>query len=287
MLNTLLTIIFILVLVCLWVAIYDGSRFIVVYHRIRDRRIRGSFRAVVLADLHNKRYGKDNKLLLEAIDAQHPDAILIAGDMLTAKPGKSLEPAVGFLSALAEKYPIFYGNGNHEQRLKLYPETYGDMGERYAEELRKLQIEPLVNTHTELKEHNITIYGAEIDRYYYRRLIIPKMDPQYLPETLGEPDREKYTILLAHNPDFFPNYAAWGADMVFAGHVHGGMVRIPGWRGIVSPNLRLFPKYDGGVFREKNSTMILSRGLGMHTIPLRLFNPAEVIVVDFGMTDDL
>ena len=100
-------------------------------------------------------------------------------------------------------------------------------------------------------------------------------------QTLGEPCAEKYTVLLAHNPDFFPVYAEWGADLVLSGHVHGGMVRIPGWKGVVSPNIRFFPKYDGGKFEEGKSTMILSRGLGMHTIPVRLFNPGELIVIDF------
>ena len=74
--------------------------------------------------------------------------------------------------------------------------------------------------------------------------------------------------------------------MVLAGHVHGGMVRIPGWKGIVSPAVRLFPKYDGGLFRIGKSTMLLSRGLGMHTIPIRLFNPGEVLVVDFESEKD-
>ena len=57
--------------------------------------------------------------LLQAIDEIGPDMILIAGDMLTAKPKAKLEMAVGFLAELARKYPVYYGNGNHEHRLKL------------------------------------------------------------------------------------------------------------------------------------------------------------------------
>ena len=69
-------------------------------------------------------------------------------------------------------------------------------------------------------------------------------------------------------------------DLVLSGHVHGGIMRLPFLGGVISPTLRLFPRYDGGLFREDGSTMILGRGLGSHTIPIRIFNPGELIVVD-------
>lgn len=281
MLDILLIIVFAIAVVLFWIMLYDGSRFVVVKHTIQDKRISQPYRAVILSDLHNKRFGKNNEVLLEAIDAQKPDGIWIAGDMLTAHPGRSMQPAIDFVTTLAAKYPVFYANGNHEHRLKLYPETYGDMAKEYGAALEKAGIQPLVNRCETLEANNITIYGAEIDRYYYKRFTIPTMEEDYLPELLGKPEKEKYTVLLAHNPDYFPNYAKWGADLVLSGHVHGGMVRIPGWKGVISPNVRFFPRYDGGKFVEGSSTMILSRGLGMHTIPVRLFNPAEVIVIDF------
>ena len=279
--DILLIVGFCIMLILLWIMLYDGTRFVVRKHTIKSPKLTGNYRAVVLADLHNKKYGKGNALLLQAIDTQKPDGIWIAGDILTARPGKSLEPALEILSALAQKYPIYYANGNHEHRIKLYPETYGDMAEKYAEGLAKIGIQPLVNEHRALQGLNMRIYGAEVDREYYKRFVIPHMEASYLTETLGQPCEEEYTVLLAHNPDFFPVYGKWGADLVLSGHVHGGMVRIPGWKGVISPNVRFFPKYDGGKFEEGKSTMILSRGLGMHTIPVRLFNPGELIVIDF------
>lgn len=270
----------IIAVVLCWFMLYDGTRFVIRRHVIKSPKITAGYRAVVLADLHNKRYGKSNQLLLQAIEEQKPDGIWIAGDILTARPGKSLEPAIELLTALSEKYPIFYANGNHEHRIKLYPETYGDMAKQYAEALEKLKIRPLVNECRVVQDTNLVVYGAEIDREYYQRFTIPKMEETYLKELLGIPDKEKYVVLLAHNPDYFPVYAKWGADLVLSGHVHGGMVRIPGWKGVVSPSVRFFPKYDGGKFEEDKSTMILSRGLGMHTIPIRLFNPGELIVIN-------
>lgn len=270
----------VLAVILCWFMLYDGTRFVIRRYVIRSPKITAGYRAVVLADLHNKRFGKNNQLLLHAIEEQNPDAIWIAGDILTARPGKSLEPATELLRSLAGKYPIYYANGNHEHRIKLYPETYGDMAKEYGEALEELKIQPLVNTNMELPELNMVVYGAEIDREYYRRFVVPHMEEAYLAEILGKPDEAKFNVLLAHNPDYFPVYAEWGADLVLSGHVHGGMVRIPGWKGVVSPNVRFFPKYDGGKFEEGKSTMILSRGLGMHTIPVRLFNPGELIVIE-------
>ncbi len=280
MLDFLLIIIVLVVIVMVWVMLYDGTRFVVVKHRIVSPQIKKPYRAVVLADLHNKQYGKGNALLRKTIEELKPDGIWIAGDILTAQPGKSMQVAIELVAALAAKYPVFYGNGNHEHRLKLYPQTYGDMAEEYAKALKKAGVTPMVNCHILLKEHNIVVYGAEIDRHYYKRFTVPQMEEGYLQKLLGKPDADCYTVLLAHNPDYFPDYAEWGADLVLSGHVHGGMVRIPGGKGVLSPNVRFFPKYDGGMFREGKSTMILSRGLGMHTIPVRLFNPGELIVID-------
>ena len=279
--DVVITVIAVILVIFLWIMLYDSNRFVVRHYSLRDQRIKKPVKAVVLADLHNKRYGKENECLLQAIDEIRPDMILIAGDILTAKPKASLETAVDLLTKLAGKYPIYYGNGNHEHRLKLYPENYGDMAERYEEALQKIGIRRLVNEHTVLEESGICIYGSEIDKLYYKRFGIQPMDPEYLKSLLGQPSAEKYTILIAHNPDYFPKYADWGADLVLAGHVHGGMVRVPIWgKGVVSPNVRLFPKYDGGEFTLGKTRMLLSRGLGMHTIPVRLFNPGEVLEVD-------
>ena len=280
-LDVVITVIAVILVIMLWIMLYDSNRFVVRHYPLRDQRIKKPVKAVVLADLHNKRYGKENERLLQAIDEIRPDMILIAGDILTAKPKASLETAVDLLTKLAGKYPIYYGNGNHEHRLKLYPENYGDMAERYEEALQKIGIRRLVNEHTVLEESGICIYGSEIDKLYYKRFGIQPMDPEYLKSLLGQPSAEKYTILIAHNPDYFPKYADWGADLVLSGHVHGGMVRVPFWgKGVVSPNVRLFPKYDGGEFTIGKSRMLLSRGLGMHTIPIRLFNPGEILEVE-------
>ncbi|MBQ2803593.1 MAG: metallophosphoesterase [Lachnospiraceae bacterium] len=277
-----ITIICILAVVCIWIILYDSNRFVVRKHVIQNNKIKKNVRAVVLADLHNKCFGKNNERLLAAIDECQPDFIIVAGDILTAKPGRSLDVAIHIMGKLSEKYPIYYGNGNHEHRIKLYPENYGDMAEVYEKALKEAGVDRLINSHVHMLEAGICIYGSEIDKFFYKRFKIQPMEAEYMQSILGQADTSLYNILIAHNPDYFPRYAEWGADLVCAGHVHGGMVRIPFInRGMVSPNVRFFPKYDGGRFQEGDCIMLLSRGLGMHTIPIRLFNPGEILQVDF------
>lgn len=268
-------------IILLWILINDSHRFEISRYTYEHASILQEKRAIILSDLHNKQYGRENSLLLETIEKEQPDFILIAGDMITAKPRYSMEKTLRFLKSLAQEYPVYYGLGNHEQRLKLYPQKYGDMGKRLFTALDECKVKVLENAFEEVSDAGLHIYGLELDSKYYKRRDVPKMEKEYLSGVLGERKSDKCSVLLAHNPDYFTNYAEWGADLVLSGHIHGGLVRVPILnKGVLSPSVRFFPKYDGGLFREKNSTMILSRGLGTHTLPIRLFNPGELIVLD-------
>ncbi len=273
-----ITVIALLLFFFIMIMVLDGNRFRVVSYEISHEKIKKPYTFVVLSDLHNKVYGKNHEKLIRAIEKEQPAGVLIAGDLLTAKPGYPLHLALDLLEQLAPKYPIYYGMGNHEARLFLYPEVYGTMGADYEEKLKGLGISLLRNESRSLGE-DLVITGLDMKREYYKRFKKTTMTTEYLKKTLGEKNKDKFQILLAHHPDYFQEYSSWGADLVLSGHVHGGMVRLPFLGGVISPALRLFPKYDGGSFEEKESRMILSRGLGMHTIPVRLFNPGELVVL--------
>lgn len=289
MLEIIIGILLIVILFFVIVMLIDGNRFVIREYSVESEKIKKEQTLVVLADLHNKTYGKENARLLAAIDSVHPDIVLSAGDMLTAKPGRSFETAASFMEKAASKYPVYYGLGNHEYRMKIYPEDYADAYDRYMERMKNAGIKVLDNETEQIEWEDkreqsempckLRITGVSIERMYYKRFRKIKMEDSYLKETLGTPQKDAYEILLAHNPEYFEEYAAWGADLVLSGHVHGGIMRLPLLGGVVSPKLVFFPKYDGGRFAEKESTMILSRGLGMHTIPVRIFNPAELVVI--------
>lgn len=261
------------------VIVRDMNRFVIVPYEVRSRKIKKKYTFVMLSDLHNQTYGKDNEKLVRAILDCHPDAVVTAGDMYTSKAGTGYDNALALLSALAKECPVYLANGNHEHKTRECPEEFGDMYESYLRELRKSGLEPIVNEHVILPEVNINLCGSQISREFFRHFRKKKMPAGYLKELVGEPDRERFQILIAHNPIYFPEYTDWGADLVLSGHVHGGIIRLPFLGGVVSPAATLFPKYDGGLFQIKDSRMILGRGLGTHTIPVRMFNPGEVVLV--------
>lgn len=268
------------VMICLSAAALDSNRFVKVTYEIKSDKLTKPCKMVLLSDLHNKSFGRENRRLLDAIDRISPDAVLVAGDMLTAIKGAGYGQALSLMEKLAARYKIYYGMGNHEYRLGLYPDNYPGMYEGYLSGLKRAGIEPLINESVYLPQWNISVCGAQIDRSYYRHFRRKPMEASYLPKILGEPAGEKFQLLIAHNPVYFDAYEAWGADLVVSGHVHGGIMRLPVFGGVLSPALTLFPKYDGGIFHEKKSTMILSRGLSSHTPPIRIFNPGELIVIE-------
>lgn len=279
MLISLIILAVLFVLYCLIVWVRDVNRFVTVTYEVSSDKIRKPCSFAVLSDLHNKTYGKGNKKLAEAVLGLRTDGVIITGDMYTSKAGTGFENAIALLEKLSLKLPVYYANGNHEQKTRLNPETYGDMYERYTARLLELGVEPIINGHIYLPEYGVDICASEIGRCYYRHFRTEPFPDGYLDKLLGAPRKDAFQILAAHNPDYFEEYVRWGADLVLSGHIHGGVVRLPVLGGVVSPSVHFFPKYDGGRFTCQNSTMLLSRGLGMHTLPVRVWNPGEIVLV--------
>ena len=96
---------------------------------------------------------------------------------------------------------------------------------------------------------------------------------------LGKIENREYNILLVHTPFFFDGYSKWGADLVLAGHVHGGIIRLPIKGGLLSPNREFFPKYDLGEYNMGKSTMILSKGLGGSKVLPRVNCKPEIVEI--------
>ena len=153
------------------------------------------------------------------------------------------------------------------------------MGRRYEELLAEIGVHRLVNEAEYRAEYGIEVVGCQINRRFYKRFKQVAMDAEYLNKILPKKTEGMYTILLAHNPDYFQAYKAWGADLTLSGHAHGGVMRLPYFGGVLGTNFRFFPKYDGGKFVEDGKVMVVSRGLGAHTIPIRVFNPAELVEI--------
>lgn len=231
---------------------------------------------VLLSDLHNKSFGEKNVRLIQAIDRQKPDFIVIAGDMVTygKKNGLGYIAGLELIKELKERYDVFYAPGNHEEELKKEDPSY-------ERKVREAGIYYVNNESVMLKrgEQAIRIAGLSLPMEYFRKFHNKQLEPGTVEALLGSKKSQHYTLLIAHKPAHFAQYQSWGADLVVSGHLHGGLINVPHLGGFVSPQLEFFPKFDAGKFILEDSTMIISRGLGSHSIPIRINNRPEIVVV--------
>ena len=169
-------------IVCFFLLVmwYDCNRFVTVDYEVESEKLTKECTFVLLSDLHNKSFGKDNEKLLREIKKLAPDSILVAGDMMTAQKGDKFHVALRFMDQLAKEYPIYYGMGNHEYRAGLYSEQYGNIYEEYMSGLHSCGIEPLINETVSLPSANINICGLQMDRCYYKRFRKYPMKEDYL-----------------------------------------------------------------------------------------------------------
>lgn len=243
-------------------------------------------RVVFLTDMHNKFSGESGKQLWKQIRLANPDLVLVGGDVLIGKPDAPVKEAAEFMKRLAEEYITVYAYGNHEQRMCEDADRFGNMKERYEEALKGGKLARLFNESAdmEIKGIPITIYGLLPSFTFYERGRKKRDMEAFLRKTFKEPDRNCYTILLSHSPQYTPDYLSWGADLTLCGHYHGGIIRFSEKRGLVAPDYRIFSPYCGGLHTQKNANVIISAGAGEHTIPFRINNPREVTLVKIAFS---
>ncbi len=286
MLKWLLLILFLVCVTVIAEWIREIHTFRITHYEIQSPKLKNvkKRKIVLLSDLHNYSYGKENEKLLEAIKSEKPDLILIAGDMLVGKEHTSTEVSGNFVKQLPEICETYYANGNHEQRMKENTKYYGDLYQKYKKELREAGIIYLENERKELRWEacDVEIQGLELPNKTYRKFRKVVLSENQMETCLGKADASKYQILIAHNPTFMSDYLKWGADLVVSGHTHGGVVRIPFWRGAITPQGSLFPKYSGEMTKIGDATVVVSKGIGIHSIKIRFLNPAEVVVLHVG-----
>ncbi len=254
-----------------------------VHYYLKSKKIKSPVTIVMLADLHNQEYGENNEILLGEIRKNSPDFVCLAGDMLIGHSKIPYEIGQNAVMALAKEYPVFYGLGNHEARMRQDREIYGTRYEDYMEPIEALGVKVLINEHAQIsvKNNHFCIYGYDLPPKYFKKFNRYVFEATQLGAVLGKCDEREscYNILLAHNPVYFQQYAAWGADLTLSGHLHGGIIRLPLIGGVITPQAKLFPRYSAGKYKIGEKEMVVSRGLGTHTIPIRFNNKPELSVI--------
>ena len=280
-------ILYLLLILCILAILFAGYQVFV--HRVLVTeevriQVRSSGREslpgdmVVVSDLHNRQFGKNNERLLQAIDDCRPSAVLIPGDLVTKTDRGNAAAEQLLMQLYARGIPVYYALGNHEQSMRR------KHSEQWAEFLREIDNEKLhlLDNTSAVTEDGTGIIGWTLpDGCYGRRGRRITPDERNIRKVVEETAGQAYRILLVHTPYYFSMYRSLGADLVVSGHLHGGIVRLPFLGGVISPQMELFPKYDAGVFCEGDTTMVVSRGLGSHTMPIRIGNRPQLITIHF------
>ncbi|MDR2022513.1 MAG: metallophosphoesterase [Hungatella sp.] len=246
---------------------------------LESAKIRTDRTIVFLSDLHEHRFGGGNERLLASVDEAAPDLVLVGGDMIISKGRADTAVSLELMEKLAGKYPVICGNGNHENRLLWERKVYGEAYEAYVGSLKKLGIKTLDNR-TELYGQDIAVTGINLEAGAYRKFRPDGLTWEEIEQKAGKASKERFQILLCHSPLYFSSCRSWGADLTLSGHFHGGTIRLPYLGGVMTPQYQFFLPYCAGEFRSDGKDMIVSRGLGTHSINIRLNNKPQVVVVD-------
>lgn len=230
------------------------------------------YKIVHISDLHNKRFGKNQKRLLNKIKDVSPDIIVITGDLIDRRR-YDLDTAMMFVNGAVEIAPMYYVSGNHEA-------WSGDY-KNIRDNLLNAGVNVIDDNKVKLTKgnSNIEILGLS-DPDFLTYDYMDGTNSSELEQNLMQlSDENNFQILLSHRPELFHIYANENIDLIFSGHAHGGQFRIPFIGGVVAPDQGLVPKYTSGIYKEQQSTLVVSRGLGNSIIPIRIFNRPEVVVI--------
>ncbi|MBQ8927854.1 MAG: metallophosphoesterase [Oscillospiraceae bacterium] len=243
---------------------------------VRLRGIRRTYRLLLISDVHFSILTSQHQNLAvtqEILRRLHGriDAVCVTGDLVSRKPGKTGIPdALRLMQELGRYARVVYSLGNHETDMP--PEAR----KAWIRRIKRIGVTVLDNTSCHVGELRLT--GLTLPGDVYRHedgsfKDLRRITPGLVRRCAGK--AEDHQILLAHNPLGLPAYAAWGAQLVLSGHVHGGVIRVPVLGGLLSPERTFFPRYTKGLYEMHGCRMEVSAGIGK----LRFANPPEIVYV--------
>ena len=264
-----------LILITIWV-VRGNTQIELTEYIVTSSKVPESFTCFEIAqisDLHNAELGEENSKLLELLSEVEPHIIVLTGDLIDSRQ-TDIEIALDFAGKAVEISPVYYVSGNHEARVPEYEELKMGLTEAGVTVLENQKVQITRNG------ESITLMGIQDPSFRTDYLFgdAESVSRQAISELQNESDG--FTVLLSHRPELFELYVDTGVDLVFSGHAHGGQFRLPFIGGLVAPNQGFFPKYDAGLFKKENTTMIVSRGLGNSIIPFRINNSPEIVVAE-------
>ncbi len=227
------------------------------------------FKIIQLSDLHGAEFGEDGMGLVEKVKELEPDMIALTGDFVTDEG--DLAAVKKLAGRLTELCPVYFVSGNHE---------FGSgLAVKVRNILERAGVKYLSNEYLTISrgEDEILLGGVE-DPLAYADML----SPDELAQKMNDAAPDAFKILLGHRNYWMTEYPELPVDLIFCGHAHGGLIRIPGVGGLIGTDRRLFPDFDAGEYNNGRYTLIVSRGLGNSVSIPRIFNRPEIVCVELS-----
>ncbi|MDF6044400.1 metallophosphoesterase [Streptomyces sp. JH14] len=218
------------------------------------------FRIAVVSDIHlGPILGRAHtQRIVDTINRTQPDLIAVVGDLVDGSV-EDLGPAAEPLARLASRHGAFFVTGNHE---------YFSGAAEWVAHVRELGLHPLENARVEIDGFDlagVNDIGGESEGQG------PDFD-----RALGDRDRTRASVLLAHQPVVIDDAVAHGVDLQLSGHTHGGQL----WPGnyiaeLANPTV-------AGLERYGDTQLYVSRGAGAWGPPVRVGAPSDITVVQLA-----
>lgn len=248
-------------------------------------------RVAVLADFHacepwmSRSRIEDVCAMANALD---PDICLLLGDYAAGTNVVSdYVDAVDWAAALATlRAPLGIHAilGNHDYWEDLAFQRDPSAGNIATRALQQVGIATYVNEAVRLEKDGQAFWIAGLGDQmalrpgkHFNRKTMTGIDD--LPSTMRIVTDDAPVILMAHEPDIFPQVTERVA-LTLCGHTHGGQINLFGWHPVAAS--RGSWRYPGGHFHEQDRHLIVSRGLGCSFLPVRVGVRPEILLLELG-----
>lgn len=278
------SIIYIIILIlvgCIFIELYCSKYLLQVsVSNISSEKITEKIRIVQLSDNHNSVFGEKNQELIRLVKEQNPDVILITGDLVNSDENNTVI-ATNLIASLCNIAPVYVSVGNHEVEYQdNYKANILQLYEKAGAVVLDKQYEDIT-----IKKQQIRlggIYGYCLPAKYLKT---NEANPEECKFLTDFQNTEHYTILMCHIPVCWlinDGLNEWDINCIFAGHDHGGQIRIPYVGGLWAPDQGWFPGKESGLYYSEDSSkvLVLSRGLGSNEKVPRFNNTPEIVIIN-------
>ncbi len=194
----------------------------------------------------------------DAINATQPDLIAVVGDLVDGDVD-DLAYAAEPLAGLRSRQGTYFVTGNHE---------YFSGARQWIDHVRELGMRPLENERVSLEGFDLAGVNDLAGE--------PEGEGPDFAKALGDRDRSRATILLAHQPVVVHDAREHGVDLQLSGHTHGGQL----WPGqyvaaLANPTV-------AGLDRFGDTQLYVTRGAGAWGPPTRIGAPSDITVIELA-----